>query len=52
MDTNYEGKRSYETPSLLEHGTIEELTQRQKTFGISDGDFIGTQGLLTISGLH
>ena len=50
MDAKYKGKRNYEAPRLLEHGTVEELTHRQKTAGPTDGDFIGQQGVMTISG--
>lgn len=53
MDIEAKEKRSYEAPRLLEHGTVEELTHRQKSTGPTDGDFvaISVQGLMTVSGL-
>ncbi len=39
----------YEPPRLEVLGQVHILTQRNKGFGLSDGDFFSGQGLMTVS---
>ncbi len=39
----------YEPPRLEVLGRVHVLTLRNKSFGLSDGDFFSGQGLMTVS---
>jgi hypothetical protein len=42
-------KKSWNKPKLTIHGTVEELTQREKAFGGFDGDIFQGQQIGTVS---
>ena len=44
-------KKTYNTPKLSVHGSIEELTQQTKTVGLDDGVTLSIPGLTPEGGV-